>query len=66
MSLSWELMTSDERKRAVVLADQRYALLMSGVSREGVTEVLRTLWTEIAPSRAPKADRDAEDTPWQP
>lgn len=34
MSLSWELMTSDERKRAVELADQRYALLMSGVSHD--------------------------------
>ncbi|MEO1910138.1 MAG: GTPase ObgE [Paracoccus sp. (in: a-proteobacteria)] len=55
-----------ERRAAVEAELGMPVMLMSGVSREGVTEVLRTLWTEIAPSRAPKADRDAEDTPWQP
>lgn len=55
-----------ERRAAVEAELGMPVMLMSGVSREGVTEVLRSLWTEIAPSRAPKADRDAEDTPWQP
>lgn len=39
-------------------------LLMSGVSREGVTEVLRALWSQIAPSRKPVTEQD--DAPWQP
>ena len=55
-----------ERRAAVEAELGMPVMLMSGVSREGVTEVLRALWTEIAPSRAPKADREAEDTPWQP
>ena len=38
--------------------------LMSGVSREGVQDVLRALWTEIAPSRKPVGEQD--DRPWQP
>ncbi|WP_134679296.1 GTPase ObgE [Paracoccus ravus] len=38
--------------------------LMSGVSREGVTDVLRALWTEIAPSRLPQTEEDI--APWQP
>ncbi len=39
-------------------------LLMSGVSREGVTEVLRALWGRIAPSRKPIREEDAGS--WQP
>ena len=39
-------------------------LLMSGVSRQGVPEVLRALWAQIAPSRGPVEDKD--DSPWQP
>lgn len=39
-------------------------LLMSGVSREGVTDVLRALWTQIAPSRGPVPEQ--EEQPWQP
>lgn len=31
MGLAWELMTSDERRRAVSVADRKYALLMQGV-----------------------------------
>lgn len=38
-------------------------MTMSGVSREGVTEVLRALWAQIEPTRATRAD-DAE--PWRP
>lgn len=39
-------------------------LLMSGVARTGVTEVLRALWTQIEPSR--QTTRDEPDAPWQP
>ncbi|MTH77518.1 GTPase ObgE [Paracoccus aestuariivivens] len=58
---------------AETIAEKRAALeaeiggpvhLMSGVSREGVTDVLRALWTEIEPSRKPVADE--EEKPWQP
>lgn len=38
-------------------------MTMSGVSREGVTEVLRALWAQIEPTRATPSD-DAE--PWRP
>ena len=38
--------------------------LMSGVSREGVTEVLRALWSRIAPSRA--ITREEDSGSWQP
>ena len=31
MSVAWELMTSEERRRAVEIADRKYALLMQGV-----------------------------------
>jgi hypothetical protein len=43
MNLSWELMTSDERKRAVELADQKYALLMSGVPHDELDKWLAKL-----------------------
>ncbi|MFN3274168.1 MAG: GTPase ObgE [Paracoccus sp. (in: a-proteobacteria)] len=39
-------------------------LLMSGVARTGVTEVLRALWSRIEPARAPAADPAAGS--WQP
>ena len=38
--------------------------LMSGVSREGVTDVLRALWVQIAPSRKPAPEKDSGS--WQP
>lgn len=38
-------------------------LLMSGVSRQGVQEVLRTLWHDIAPTRKAAVE---EPTSWQP
>ncbi|MFT4013288.1 MAG: GTPase ObgE [Paracoccus sp. (in: a-proteobacteria)] len=52
-------------KKAALEAELGEAvLLMSGVSREGVTEVLRALWTRIAPSRQTGVEQ--EDKPWQP
>ncbi len=39
-------------------------LLMSGVSGMGVTEVLRALWAQIAPSR--QIGGEADDAPWRP
>ena len=42
-------------------------LLMSGVSRQGVPEVLRALWAQILPSRkVGGVVDDEEDKPWQP
>ena len=41
-------------------------LTMSGVARTGVTEVLRSLWTEIEPTRGPTAEEVLEPTKWQP
>lgn len=38
--------------------------LMSSVARQGVTEVLRALWSEIAPTR--HSTDDESDAPWQP
>ena len=38
-------------------------MTMSGVSRQGVTEVLRALWVQIAPTRARVV---TEKTAWQP
>ena len=38
-------------------------LSMSGVSREGLTEVLRALWQKIEPTRKPKVEKT---TTWQP
>jgi GTP-binding protein len=39
-------------------------LLMSGVAKLGVTEVLRALWSQIEPSRSVR--KDASEAPWQP
>ena len=38
--------------------------LMSGVAKQGVTEVLRALWSEIGPALA--SGEDVEEGPWQP
>ena len=39
-------------------------LLMSGVAKLGVTEVLRALWTQIEPTR--RAAKNEPEAPWQP
>lgn len=41
-------------------------MLMSGVSREGVTEVLRALRAHIDEGRLRQRSVDDEDAPWQP
>ncbi|MBB1492428.1 MULTISPECIES: GTPase ObgE [unclassified Paracoccus (in: a-proteobacteria)] len=58
----------DEETRAERLAALQaevggQVLSMSGVSREGLTEVLRALWEKIVPTRAPKVEKT---TTWQP
>ena len=54
-----------EEKRAALEAEiGGPVLLMSGVSREGVAEVLRALWAQIAPSRGAVTEKD--DQPWRP
>lgn len=53
-------------RRAQVEADLGHpVMLMSGVARTGVTEVLRALWSHVAPSRAPAPSETPEGT-WQP
>ncbi len=54
--------TLSARKRALEKASGGPVLLMSGVSRKGVPEVLRALWAEISEDR-----RDTGGAaPWQP
>lgn len=61
----------DDDERAEVLAHLKDAsggpvLAMSGVAREGVTEVLRVLRTQIDDDKLRHKISDAEPEPWQP
>ena len=56
--------TRAERRAALETALGHPVMEMSGVTKEGVTEVLRALWTEIAPSRMVETSDD--DEPWLP
>ena len=57
--------TRAARRRALEKAAGAPVLECSGVSGEGVEEVLRALWSEIA--RARRAEKPAEEErPWQP
>ncbi|QBX34629.1 GTPase ObgE [Paracoccus liaowanqingii] len=54
-----------EERRAALEAELGHpVLLMSGVARTGVTEVLRALWTQIEPSRTPPPEQS--EAAWQP
>ncbi len=53
----------EERRAALESALGTRVLLMSGVTRTGVPEVLRALWSDIAPTR--KAAQE-EQVKWQP
>ena len=54
-----------EEKRAALEAEiGGPVLLMSGVAKLGVTEVLRALWAQIEPTR--RAVKDEPEAPWQP
>lgn len=53
-----------ERKAALEAEIGGPVLLMSGVAKLGVTEVLRALWAQIEPSRV--AAPDEPEAPWQP
>lgn len=55
--------TLAERKAALEAEIGGPVMTMSGVSRQGVTEVLRALWVQIAPTRARVI---TEKTAWQP
>ena len=55
--------TLAERKAALEAEIGGPVMTMSGVSRQGVTEVLRALWVQIAPTRARVF---TEKTAWQP
>ena len=56
--------TIAERQAALEAAIGGPVLLMSGVARTGVTEVLRALWTQIEPAR--RVATSEPETPWQP
>ena len=56
--------TIAERKAALEAEIGGPVMLMSGVAKLGVTEVLRALWSEIAPTRRMATDRP--EAPWQP
>lgn len=56
--------TIAERRAALEAELGETVHLMSGVARQAVTEVLRALWTEIAPTR--RTEDDEPDAPWQP
>ncbi len=52
--------------RAALEAVAGPVMLLSGVSREGLTEVLRALRAEIDDDRLRQRGRDEEDRPWRP
>ncbi|WP_415182185.1 GTPase ObgE [Phaeovulum sp.] len=54
--------TLSARKRALEKASGAPVYLMSGVSKQGVPEVLRALWIQIEQDRI----REVEVAPWQP
>lgn len=63
--------TLDEEEREFIRAELNNAagcdiMLMSGVSGEGVTDVLRALRTQIETQRALEAAGDEEEQPWRP
>ena len=58
--------TVAERVAALEAASGGPVLCMSGVSREGVTEVLRALRAEIDDDRLRQKPEAQEDVPWQP
>ncbi|WP_299358981.1 GTPase ObgE [uncultured Paracoccus sp.] len=56
--------TRDARRQELEAVVGGPVLLMSGVSHEGVTEVLRELWTRIEAERGEA--RPSDERPWQP
>lgn len=59
--------TIAERKSALEAEIGEDVMLMSGVAKQGVTEVLRRLWVEIAPTRGASDGNEGEtEEPWQP
>ena len=56
--------TIAERRAALEAEIGGPVLLMSGVAKIGVTEVLRALWAQIEPTR--KAPGNETEAPWQP
>jgi GTPase len=54
--------TLASRKRSLEKAVGGPVFLMSGVSKQGVTDVLRAIWSDIQKDKGPVV----EDAPWQP
>jgi GTP-binding protein len=63
-----DALDDDERaeRRAALEAVAGPVMLMSGVSREGVTEVLRALRAEIDEDRLRLREAGEERQPWRP
>ncbi|MDO5643496.1 MAG: GTPase ObgE [Paracoccus sp. (in: a-proteobacteria)] len=55
--------TLAERRAALEAALAQPVMIMSGVTRAGLPEVLRALWREVAPTRGPVVE---DDQPWRP
>ncbi len=56
----------DARRAALEAAHGGPVMMLSGVSGEGVTEVLRALKAEIDRARGAEAAAEEEETPWRP
>ncbi|MGG7644604.1 GTPase ObgE [Rhodovulum sp. YNF3179] len=56
----------DARRAALEAAHGEPVMMLSGVSGEGVTEVLRALKAEIDRARGAEAAAGEEETPWRP
>ncbi len=64
-----DALDDDERAEAKATLEAEVGapvLMMSGVSREGVTEVLRALRSEITDDRLRMKAGDEDEAPWQP
>lgn len=57
--------TIAERKAELEAEIGTPVMLMSGVAKQGVTEVLRALWSRIGPTRRQDSNEDI-DGPWRP
>jgi GTPase len=58
--------TRSARRRSLEKVTGGQVLECSGVSGEGVEDVLRALWRTIAAARRSEAPDEEEDAPWQP
>ena len=58
--------TLGTRRRALEKASGGPVLVLSGATKQGVTDVLRALWRQIAAARGETVAAAPEEGPWQP